>query len=210
MSIFKRSNRLEPIVILPKEPEYKKDLSITSGRYTDLFNSMVIKQSWKDRVNAAADKVLRGKMEYQWVGSELGIPWIVPGVLHLMESDCNFKTHLHNGDSLSARTINVPKGRPKTGKPPFTWRDSALDALVYDKVKPPLNTIELILNFGEGFNGWGYRKKGIESPYIWSGSEHYSSGKYVSDGVWSKTAVSSQVGIAPVIKVLINRKEIII
>ena len=37
--------------------------------------------------------------------------------------------HLHNGDPLQARTVHVPSGRPVVGSPPFTWRQSALDAL---------------------------------------------------------------------------------
>jgi len=39
----------------------------------------------------------------------------------------SFKLHLHNGDPLTARTVNVPKGRPKTGQPPFAWGISAKD-----------------------------------------------------------------------------------
>jgi lysozyme family protein len=43
-----------------------------------------------------------------------------------------FTQHLHNGDSLTRRTVNEPVGRPKTGQPPFAFDASALDALEYN------------------------------------------------------------------------------
>jgi hypothetical protein len=54
----------------------------------------------------------------------------------------------------------------------------------------------------EAWNGWGYRRFHPEtlSPYLWSGSNKYRAGKYVSDGKWSDTAVSGQSGAMPIIK----------
>jgi hypothetical protein len=34
-------------------------------------------------------------------------------------------------------------------------------------------------------NGFGYRAHGINSPYLWSYSNQYHAGKFVSDGVYS-------------------------
>jgi hypothetical protein len=50
----------------------------------------------------------------------------------------------------------------------------------------------------EGYNGFGYRRAGVNmaSPYLWSFSKHYSRGKFVSDGKFSFTAVSKQCGAA--------------
>ena len=54
----------------------------------------------------------------------------------------------------------------------------------------------------EGYNGWGYRlyHPYCLSPYLWSFTNHYTSGKYVSDGRWSDTAKSRQCGGAAIIK----------
>lgn len=209
MGIWKKSNKLEPVVDLPKENKDEK-INKSTGPLSLMFESLEIRQGWKDAANSAANKILKGKSQYQIVAQEAGIPWFVVGLIHLLEGNCNFATHLHNGDSLNARTVNVPKGRPKSGKPPFTWNESALDALQYDSMKPPMTDLETILYRLEKFNGLGYRKKGINSPYLWSGSQHYTSGKYVSDGVWSSTAVSKQVGAAVVLKVLANRGEVLV
>jgi lysozyme family protein len=46
------------------------------------------------------------------VAGEVGIPWYVVAVIHNMEAGQNLRTHLHNGDSLTARTVHVPAGRP--------------------------------------------------------------------------------------------------
>jgi len=54
----------------------------------------------------------------------------------------------------------------------------------------------------ERFNGWGYRLYHPEtlSPYLWAGTSHYRSGKYVADGKWSPTAVSRQIGAVALLR----------
>src|SRR5207248_3311558 len=51
----------------------------------------------------------------------------------------------------------------------------------------------------ELYNGFGYRRHGIYSPYLWSFSSNYSAGKYVQDGQWSASAVDAQCGVMPLI-----------
>jgi hypothetical protein len=100
--------------------------------------------------------------------------------------------------------VRVPKGRPPTGDPPFTWEESATDALKLKRVHINRDwSIEKIAYVLEGYNGWGYRlyHPEVKSPYLWSFSNHYTRGKYVRDGSWSPTAVSKQVGAM----VLLNR-----
>jgi lysozyme family protein len=54
----------------------------------------------------------------------------------------------------------------------------------------------------EGYNGFGYRSKGIRSPYLWSFSNLYEKGKYVADHQFDPNAVSKQVGSAVLLKLL--------
>ena len=51
----------------------------------------------------------------------------------------------------------------------------------------------------EQYNGLGYASKGLPSPYVWSGTDQYVSGKYVADGVFSATTVDKQLGCAGLI-----------
>ena len=57
----------------------------------------------------------------------------------------------------------------------------------------------------ERYNGFGYRRNHptVKSPYLWSCTNHYTSGKYVGDGKFSMTAVSAQVGAMAVLKQLV-------
>ena len=127
-----------------------------------------------------------------------------------MESGQRFDRHLHNGDPLTARTKHYPPGRPKKGNPPFSWEESAIDALKLQKIHKVFNwDLPTLLYKIEEYNGWGYRKyHHINSPYLWSWSNHYKSGKYVADGKWSDSAVSAQCGAAVLLKRMEQRGKI--
>jgi lysozyme family protein len=176
--------------------------------YQVLFDTCNVNPDRINSVDSIISKILTNKNRYETVGNVLGIPWYFIAVIHNMESSLNFTRHLHNGDPLTARTIHVPRGRPPTGSPPFTWEESAEDAL---KLKNLNNwkdwTIPGTLYKIEEYNGWGYRKyhPSVLSPYLWSFSNHYSSGKYVADGNWSDTAKSEQCGAAVILKRLAQK-----
>ena len=119
--------------------------------------------------------------------------------------DAKADEHLHNGDPLTARTVHVPAGRPLTGNPPFTWHDSAVDALNQMGLSGANDwSIEGTLYHLEQYNGFGYRSKGINSPYLWSGSNLYTKGKFGSDNQYNPDLVSKQTGAALILKYLID------
>lgn len=60
----------------------------------------------------------------------------------------------------------------------------------------------------EGYNGFGYYPKGINSPYLWSFSNHYTKGKFVRDGVYDPAAVSKQCGAAAMLRALIDAGDV--
>jgi lysozyme family protein len=136
---------------------------------------------------------------YRVVALESDIPWQMIGCLHALESSFSFARHLYNGDPLSARTVHVPIGKPEIGCPPFTWEESAEDAMC--KVWRPTDWgLGGRLDFLERYNGIGYRKHDIRSPYVWAGTSAYQSGKYISDGTFDPSAVSDQIGAAAILK----------
>ncbi len=61
-------------------------------------------------------------------------------------------------------------------------------------------SISQMLLVVEGYNGFGYARKGKMSPYLWSGSNNYTKGKYVADGKYDPEAVSHQIGAALLLK----------
>jgi peptidoglycan hydrolase-like protein with peptidoglycan-binding domain len=91
----------------------------------------------------------------------------------------------------------VPKGKG----PWSSWEDSAKYYIHYDGLDDPPAPYDMVVAcyMGEKWNGWGYRNKGIFSPYLWAGTNHYSRGKYVADGQYSASAVDQQLGIIAVL-----------
>ena len=171
--------------------------------YVRLYKNMEIKAKKLSIVENHGKQILKYKDRYLEVGEPIGVPWFFVGLIHTLESNRNFKSHLHNGDSLRNRTIRIPKGRPKKGKPPFTWEESAQDALQYQRLHLEKDwSLPRILYQLEAYNGWGYRlyHQHVKSPYLWSYSNHYKSGKYIRDGTFSDTAVSRQSGAAVIMR----------
>jgi len=170
--------------------------------YATLWDNMEVTRLHKS-IERTADRIIENRARYEVIEASTGVPWFVVGIIHSLETGLRFDRHLHNGDPLTARTKLVPAGRP-LGQAPFTFEQSCQDALcmkAYDKIAAwPVERIAWAL---ENYNGWGYRRyRKILSPYLWSGSNHYLAGKYVADGKWSATAVSSQSGGMPLIKTI--------
>lgn len=189
-----QSNPVEEIALLPDKLFQRNNVF----KLPDLSNTFALKNS-KNPFNlgfntpqATPDLSLSGR-----------IPWYFIACVHYLECSFSFKKHLHNGDPLTGYTVQVPAGRPKVGHPPpFTFNESAVDALKFmgfDKVRSWI--LPFILRKLEAYNGFGYFKyRKINSPYLWSFSNHYTKGKYVKDGKFDKEAVSQQTGSAVILK----------
>lgn len=178
--------------------------------YQSLYDSMQIDPAHLSAVQVYASKQLQFKARYEAVGKEAcpsaPLPWYFVGLIHHMESGQNFSRHLHNGDPLTARTVHVPAGRPVKGEPPFTWDESAIDALVNVMGYGTPKTWEMpnLLRRLEGYNGFGYQRHDVYSPYLWAKTNHYQKGLYVSDGIYKPDAVSQQIGSAPILYVVLQ------
>lgn len=179
------------------------------AEYQNLFDTCVVRPERKSEVETAVSSLLQNQSRYQAVSDLTDVPWYIIAVIHNMESTRSFKGHLHNGDPLTARTVQVPAGRPVTGNPPFKWEDSAVDALVFEKFDRVEDwTLAGSLFHLEGFNGFGSRSRGINSPYLWSFSNQYTRGKFVKDGVFDPNAVSQQIGVAVLLKRMADQAAI--
>lgn len=177
--------------------------NITSGKLVLVANVPFV-------VEHKAGRIISNRDIYENIAHKFvnpGLKWWLVGLIHEMECSQNFRCHLHNGDPLTARTVHVPAGRPAFGEPPFTFEESAIDALKMQGADRITDwSIGNVLYFLEGYNGYGYdRFHHINSPYLWSGSNHYVSGKYVSDGKYDANVVSQQIGIALLMKKLLTK-----
>jgi lysozyme family protein len=132
----------------------------------------------------------------------------VIGILNIAENRGRFDGHLHNGDPLTDRTVRMPRGRPKEGIPPFTWEQSAEDAIRLEKLsEKKIWALEDTLLVFERYNGFGHRGR-VPSPYLWSGSNLYEKGGFVRDGRFDPNYVYSRLGTAVLLKYAIPRQEL--
>lgn len=139
---------------------------------------------------------------YERVAAATGVPAELIAAIHFREGSGNFNTYLHNGQPLGQVTTIVPKGIFFTD-----WEEAAIDALkAKDSIRKDLNMtaetqdLAAIATFGESYNGLGYHNRGKESPYVYSGSSAYSSGKYVADGVYDPNTRDQQLGVLAMVQ----------
>lgn len=180
------------------------------AEYEALYATATVRPERVAEVDAVVQRIAAplAWSHYKDVERSTGVPAHVVGIIHIREASGNFTSHLHNGDPLTARTRHVPAGRPIDGDPPFTWAESAIDALTMpgqalDKWDDwSIGGMCFVL---ERYNGFGYRNHGVNSPYLWGYTSKYSKGMYVADGVWDPNAVNKSPGGMAMLKRLVER-----
>ncbi|MEP2981597.1 MAG: peptidoglycan-binding protein [Lentilitoribacter sp.] len=192
----------------PKPVPIEKVPKVSEGwsqNYNQLWKNMTISDDWSKKSERICEKIIANQARYAAAVQGTKVPWWFIAVLHSMECSLRFDQHLHNGDPLIGRTKQVPKGRPPASSPPFTWEESARDALEYDRLLRVEDwSLASVMYHWHRYNGINnaYKRNGIPTPYLWSGSQHYRKGKYVADGKFDANAISLQVGAAVLLKAL--------
>jgi lysozyme family protein len=189
-----------------KKPKTKPVRHTPPTRYETLWDSTEIHPRHLFRTDKAVALYKDTKRRYVTIQNQRknGVPAPIIFCLHGRESTWSFSRHLHEGSSLRRRTKYIPKGRPRKGSPPFTFEESAEDALYILKSlnKKNWKTVDSALTQVERYNGTGYLRyhPNVNSPYLWAGTNHYTRGKYVADGRFSATAVDKQLGCCAILK----------
>lgn len=166
--------------------EGKPQLAPNRGQSADLET---FKKHWE-----------KHQARYEAVSQKTGIPAKLVASLHWRESTGDFSTYLHQGDPLGKKARNEPNNIPIF----HHWEDAAVHALTMkDKkavrdglgMKADTQDTAAIATYAEFYNGLGYHKKGRASPYVYSGTDQYQKGKYVSDGRYDKNHKDQQLGV---------------
>lgn len=192
-------------------PVIKKTVTIPyAADYLAKWSKMVIKPSVLPAIDRVIDK-MRDSAHwpvYQQIEAATKVPAQVTAIIHERESGLKLNTYLGNGQPLNKRTTIVPKNRgPFTG--PDAFYNGALDAYRlqnmigldwYDGSGIPRVSYNV-----EGFNGFGYRNRGIASPYLYAGTNLYVKGKYVADGKFDPNYVDTQLGAMAIFKRMVER-----
>jgi lysozyme family protein len=172
--------------------------------YRQRFNSAKVTPARQEIVAQSVRRILSNRARYERITKSMTMPWYFLAIIHGLEADFRFDSHLHNGDPLTGRTVRVPAGRPSQGAPPFSWEESAIDAITvnrYDKWNDW--SIAGMLVIWERYNGLGYRQYGVNSPYVWACTDLYAKGRYIADGRYDANAEPRQCGAAAILKGLI-------
>lgn len=182
------------------------DFADVSSEYRAFFDACLPDVGRRGEIEARVGHLQANAPRYKALGQTLQIPWFFIGIVHSLESNFDFTGHLHNGDPLTGRTVRVPAGRPAAGQPPFRWEDSAADAMrMKDLAGQSDWSIARMLFRWESYNGFGYRRLGLATPYLWSFSQHYRRGLFVRDHEFDPDKVSRQCGAAVLLKALQER-----
>ncbi len=143
------------------------------------------------------------KARYERVAAKTGIPAELIAALHWRESSGSFSKYLHQGDPLGRPARHVPKNIPVF----YKWEDAAIHALrmkrsIRDRLRITSSTTDpaALATFAEYYNGLGYFNKGRPSPYVFSGTDQYTSGKYIRDRVYASWVKDRQLGVMAMIQ----------
>ena len=179
-----------------------KNMKILSSRQASLEHTAKLIISNKSKYQ---------KVEHGLVEQGLYAPWWFVGIVHIREADGNFNAQLSQGDPLSHVSVHVPAGRgpfvDHPGEKYDAFTRGCFDALVDcapHSAKSKDWSVGGTLTQFELYNGLGYANKGIPSPYVWSGTDQYTSGKYVADGVFSASTVDTQPGCAALLYLMMQ------
>ncbi len=144
----------------------------------------------------------RQKKRYKKIGDICGMPPELIAVIHYRENTSDylketFGIYVHNGQKLGRKTTIHPAGLlfhdfDKAAEHAFSERKWLLKKYY---LTADSKDIVAMMCFAETYNGLGYFRGGKISPYLYSGTNVYTSGKYIRDHVYDENAVDKQVGV---------------
>lgn len=146
-------------------------------------------------IKAVAESVTANKDAYVRVATALHAPWAVVGVIHQIDWGGDF------GVTFKGTPLASPEPAATAGSS-TAWSDSAKQDLAPWWGTTDAKNLGAVLDRIERYNGLGYRRRGVFSPFLWACSNLYTSGRYVSDGTFDATATTKFCGAATILKYL--------
>ncbi len=135
---------------------------------------------------------------YEAVAAATSMPAKLIAALHFRESSMDFGTYLHQGDPLGRPAVNHPANIPIF----HVWEEAAIHALTQkSSIRDSLNMDQTtedpaaLATYAERYNGLGYHNRGSASPYVYAGTDVYTGGKYVRDGVYDASVHDRNPGV---------------
>ena len=204
----------------PSDEQYRntRNMSAIKEDHEQNLPKLKIMDSKMDQIKRFIDIAKQNQRRYEIVADRTGIPWELIAALHYRESGMKFNTYLHNGQKLGKPTTMVPRG-VMFGE--GEWELAAIHALGgnlsvdelrgnqpkkhFQNIRTSLgidkDTQELskLFAFAESYNGLGYRGKGVPTPYVYSGTNMYTTGHFYADNKFSPDRSDRSVGVAALV-----------
>ncbi len=164
-------------------------IQVNAGRWPNLvidFDALPV-------LDQVAERLIGSKARYQSLFAQTRVPWPVIAVIHQRECSQNWNLSIAQGDPWNQVSVHVPTGRGPFG----SWEEAAVDALTTCEHMDQWahwDTMAGVLTRLEMYNGLGYAGMNRPSPYIWSRTDQYVSGKYVADHDFDPSVIDSQEG----------------
>lgn len=198
-----RKKKVKNVKDLKKKEEQKKP-DEALYRYTEEKVGQITstKAEFAPTVKKFKEVFQRQKKRYKKIGDACGAPPELIAVLHYRENTSDylketFDVYLHNGQRLGKKTTIHPAGKlfddfDKAAEDALSTRQWLLKK--YHLTAESKDMVAMMC-FAESYNGLGYYNRKKISPYLYSGTNLYVSGKYTSDGHYDENAVDKQTGV---------------
>lgn len=161
----------------------------TRAALDSMWQGMVVHAGAKPMIARAVNRILANRAAYERLAAATGAPWWWIGAIHNMEGANDMRARIRDGKRLPSGADWHADALATLREQIGAWRDWSMPGALW---------------MAERYNGLGYRRHAVATPYVWSGTPYYTAGKFVRDGVYDPSHVSKQVGVAPVTRALLT------
>lgn len=185
------------------------DFEKLEQNYIDLASHATIVPKREAELASASRRLLRDKEVYKHVESLTHVPAAALMALAEREMTGNLHCYLGNGQRLDRRTTIVPINRGPFPDTPEGFVAGCLDALHLDGLdqvwrKPGGWSLPRFCYESEGWNGWGYRSRGIPSPYVFGATSVQRPGKFPRDHFFDPNMMDPQLGTLALVEEIVK------